>query len=140
MVVLVAIVFKPHDFAIAAIALVDRPGAREGIIDDRDDVMHEVGVVLVEGDPLLDDGLIVLMQGDSAELDRARALEVASLDFERVVTAVAVGIEPLADRIARKARLFVVGEVTSVGIDAAGHEGLEMNICDLRQNYELNRL
>jgi hypothetical protein len=37
----------------------------------------------------------------------ARALEAAGLDFERVVAAVSVGIEPFADRIAGEARLDV---------------------------------
>src|SRR5689334_11987132 len=34
MVVLVAVILEPDDIAIAAIALVDRPGLREGIVDD----------------------------------------------------------------------------------------------------------
>jgi hypothetical protein len=37
----------------------------------------------------------------------ARALEVAGLDFEGVVAAVAVGIEPLADGIAGIGRLVL---------------------------------
>jgi hypothetical protein len=44
---------------------------------------------------------------------------VAGLDLERVEFAVAVGIEPLADRIAGEGRNDLVGPVAAVGMDFA---------------------
>src|SRR5215510_16407692 len=140
MIVLRAIVLEPDDVAVAAIALVDGPWTREGVVDDGDDVVHDVRVGLVERDRLLDDGLIVLVQRDAAEFDRAWTLEVAGLDLERVEAAVAVGVRPFADRIAGEARLGVLGEIASVGIDATRHEGFEVDIGDVWQNDEFDRL
>src|SRR5262249_5909210 len=105
MVVFRTVVLEPDNVAVAAVALVNGSRAREGVVDDGDDVVHDVRVGLVERDRLLDDGLIVLVQRDAAEFDRAWTLEVAGLDLERVEAAVAVGVRPLADRIAREARL-----------------------------------
>jgi hypothetical protein len=44
----------------------------------------------------LDDGLIVRMQRDAARVVDAGTLQAAGLDAERVVAAIAVGIEPFA--------------------------------------------
>src|SRR5262249_17088823 len=60
----------------------------------------------------------------------AGPLEVAGLHFERVVATVAVGIEPFADGVALIAWLLVFGELAAVGIDAAWHERLEMDVGD----------
>src|SRR5215813_7163003 len=98
-VVLGAVILEPHDIAVAAIALVDRPWPREGIVDDGDDIVHDVRIGLVERNLLLDDGLIVLAQWDAAEFHRPRTLEVAGLDLERVEAAITIGIRPFADRI-----------------------------------------
>src|SRR5262249_48705056 len=55
--------------------------------------------------PLLDDSLAVAVEWDAGRVVTARVLEEARFDFEHVVFAVAVGIKPLADRIARVGRL-----------------------------------
>src|SRR5215470_13247048 len=95
-------VLEPDEVALAAILFDDRPGARERIVDGGDLVDQDVGIALVERDALLDDGLVVLVQRKPGGLEGARALEIARLDLERVVAAIAIGIEPLADRVARK--------------------------------------
>src|ERR1043165_7837890 len=46
-IVLGAVILEPHDIAVAAIALVDRPGMREGIVGDGDDIVHDVRIGLV---------------------------------------------------------------------------------------------
>src|ERR1700731_572361 len=70
-VVLIAIVLEPPDLAVATIALVHRPWMREGIVNDRDYVVHDVVVGFVERNSLLDDGLIILMKRYAVESDRA---------------------------------------------------------------------
>src|SRR6266853_5495014 len=99
-VVLGALVILPQHLAFAAIGLGHGPGPRQRMVDRGDFVMKEVGVILVEIDALLDDALIVRMKRQPAVFVGARPLEVAGLDFERVETAVAIAIEPFADRIA----------------------------------------
>ncbi len=56
---------------------------------------------LIETDAFLDDGLIVLVQGYAGRFVVARPLEVAGLDFEHVVAAVPIFVDPVADRVAR---------------------------------------
>src|SRR5215510_5251299 len=112
MIVLRAIVLEPDDVAVAAIALVHGPRTREGVVDDGDDVVHDVWVGLVERDRLLDDGLIVLVQWNATEFDGARPLEVAGLDLQRVEATVTVGVRPFADGIAGEARLCVLGKIS----------------------------
>ena len=68
------------------------------------------GLALSSVDPLLDDGLVVLVQRNAAGVEGARALEVAGLDFEHVVAAVAVRVDPLADRVADEGRLISLGQ------------------------------
>src|ERR1700687_1701534 len=48
MIVLVAIVLVPRDLAVTTIAFVHRPGTREGVVDDRDHIVHDVVVGLIE--------------------------------------------------------------------------------------------
>jgi hypothetical protein len=93
---------------------------REGVVDDRDDVVHDVGIGLVEIDLLFNDGPIVLGQRDAGGFDRAWTLEVAGLNLERVEAAAAVSIRPVSDRIAREARFFIVRKFASVRIDTRG--------------------
>ena len=81
---------------------------------------EDVLVVLVEIDALLDDGLVVAVERHAARLVSARALEVAGLDFEHVVLAVTVGVDPSADRIAGEVvGSSSVGPIAPVGVDAA---------------------
>ena len=68
-------------------------------------VVQEVPIGLVEENPLLDDVSLSSCSGIPLRSKCARTLEVAGLDFEHVVFAVAVLIDPLADGIAVEAGL-----------------------------------
>src|SRR5712671_2736014 len=81
---------------LANVALLHRPGARQRIVDGGDLVVQQVGLGLVEIDPLLDDRGIVGVQRQPAGIIDARALEAAGLDFQHVVFAVAVLVDPFA--------------------------------------------
>src|SRR5262249_2836623 len=93
-VVLAADVLVPDDVALLAdVSLGDGPRLGEGIVDHGDLVEQSIFGGLVELDALLDDGLVVPVQWNARVFERARALEVAGLDLEQVVAAVAVGID-----------------------------------------------
>src|SRR5262245_32061427 len=79
--------------------------SRQRIVDHGDLVPEDVLVGLVEIDPLLDHRLAVAVERDAGRIVTARVLEETCLDFEYVVLAVAILIDPLADRIARECRL-----------------------------------
>ena len=112
-------IFDPHRLPIGlpAIALEDRPRPRQRMVDHGDFVEQQVAVVLVEVEPLLDDGLVVVVERNSAGVVSARAGEAARLDLEHVVLAVAVGIDPFPDGIAEQGRLETLGPLASVGKD-----------------------
>src|SRR5262249_772545 len=84
----------------AGLQLLVRP--RERVIDDGDLVIELVGIGLVEPDALLDDGVAILVKRDSGDIVAARQLQVPRLDLEHVVFAVAILVDPLADRVARE--------------------------------------
>src|SRR4051812_49550395 len=64
------------------------------------------------------------MKHDPGLVEQSRDAQIAGLHFERVKLAVTVGVEPLADRIARKGgRLLVLRKVAAVGVDTAGFPG-----------------
>jgi len=67
--------------------------------------VEQILVGLVEVDALLNDGLVVSMQRDAAGVKDARSLHAAGLDFECVVAAIAIGVEPFADGITQISRL-----------------------------------
>ena len=83
--------------------------------------MQDVAIVLVEIDAFLDDRLAVGVERNAARIVGAGVLEAARLDQQRIVAAVAVLIDPLADRVAREHRVrrHVLGPVAAVGMDAA---------------------
>src|SRR5262249_35613821 len=59
----------------AAIALEDRPRMGQGMVDHGYVVEKKVRVVLVDVDPFLDDGLIVVVQRNGACIERPRGPE-----------------------------------------------------------------
>src|SRR5215831_9074636 len=65
----------------AAIFLDRRPRSRQRIVDGRDLVDDDVRVGLVGIEPLLDDGLVVLVQRKTGPVIGARALEITGFDF-----------------------------------------------------------
>ena len=73
--------------------------------------MQDVWICLVEVDPLLEGGLIVEVQRKAGEVVNARPFErPPRLDFENVVAAVTVLVDPSADRVARISWLVVRGQ------------------------------
>src|ERR1700716_3738324 len=75
-------------------------------------------IFLVEIEALLDDGLFICVEWYARNIVTAWVLEEARLDFEHVVFAVAVLIDPFADRITRKGHLRLLRPVAPVGINA----------------------
>ena len=73
----------------------------------------------IQIDPLLHDGLVVVVERHPARVVGARAAQVPGLDLERVEAAVAVGVQPFADRVAVEGGFDVLGPVASVGENAA---------------------
>src|SRR5262249_59361082 len=102
----------------AHVFLVYGPGPRQGMVDHRDLVMQNIRIVLVEMDSLLEDRLIVGMHRQAAGVEDARTFEVARLDLEHVVAAVAVLVDPLPDRVTLIRRLDLLGPVAPVREDA----------------------
>src|SRR5262245_35339609 len=117
-VVLRATMLDPVWVAGAGVTARHGPGPRQRVVDGRDLIAQDVRVRLVEEDTLLDDGLIVLVQRNAARIEDARPLELARLDLEHVVAAVAILIDPLPDRVAGEGTLDILRPVAAVGIDA----------------------
>src|SRR5258708_31874719 len=80
----------------------------------RDLVMGNVGIILVDVNPFLDDGLIVGMQGKAAGVERTGASQAARLHFEKMVTAIPFGIDPLAPGITEEAPAAFDGDARDV--------------------------
>src|SRR5262249_45649700 len=100
-IVLRANVFTPNwpRTGIAPVVLGHRPWARQRVVDHRDLVVHHIAVCFVERDALLDDALIILVKRDTGRVVDARTLEAARFDFQHIVAAVAVLIDPGTERI-----------------------------------------
>ena len=108
-VVLAAIVFRPNRprIRVAQVSLVDCPWARQRVIDYGHFVVEDIRISFVEMDSLLEDRLIVESQGQTGGIIGARSLEFAGLDFERVVAAVAVLVDPFVDDSPRRSARVV---------------------------------
>src|SRR5205807_1483153 len=106
-------------FWVATGLLGDRPRSRQRMVEHRDFVINDVLVGLIEVNALLDDGLTILVERNAAGIIGAGIFQQASLDFEHVVAAIAVLIDPFADRVTRIGQLIVAlrGPVASVGIN-----------------------
>src|SRR6185503_6336378 len=103
--VLAANGFEPLRIARAVVAPGHRPRLRQRAVLDCGLVDENVRIGLVEVEPLADNGLAVLVERHAAAVVAARALDGARLDRQEVVTAVAVAVLPLADRVAGRDRL-----------------------------------
>src|SRR4029434_373055 len=115
------------------------PGQR--MVVDRDLVVQDVLVGLVEIDALLEDRLVVVMQRQARGIVMARSLETSGLDFQHVVAAVAVLVDPSADGIASERRLYLLRPIASVGIDAAVVlDPIDEDVGGLRRDDEFLRL
>ena len=120
-VVLAAVIFGPNraGTGIAPVFLVDRPGPRQRVIDHGHFVVQDVRIGLVEMDSLLENRLIVEGERQAGRIIGTGSLErPAGLDFEHVVAAVAVLVDPFADRIARERRIEPRRPVAPVSEDS----------------------
>src|ERR1700730_9496071 len=88
------------------------------MVDHGASIVIDLGIGLVEGDALLENGLIVEVKGKAGGVIDARPLEAARFGFEHVIIAVAILVDPPSDRIARIAWLDLLGPVPAVGENA----------------------
>src|SRR6266700_2619066 len=143
-VVLGANIFGPDHLLLVPLAMRaarHRPRAGERMVDRGDFVAEDVRVRLVEKNPLLDDGLAVLMERNAAGIVAVRPLDVAGLDLEHIEPAVAVLVDPFADRITHELRLEVLRPGAPVRIDATKHaEELDHHIGGFGRDHDLYRL
>src|SRR6516164_6689809 len=94
-----AVVLEPHRLriGIAAVELVDRPWPRQPVVDDGDVVVHDILVVFVEINPLLDDALVVVVKRGAGGIVDARSPNASFLDAAATEAAAAVQIAPFPD-------------------------------------------
>jgi hypothetical protein len=88
------------------------------VVDHGDFVVKDRRIVLVPENPFLKDRLVVEMERQAGCVVSTGAFERASdFNFQHVIDAVVVLINPSPDRVARISRLEVAGPVTCIGID-----------------------
>src|SRR5256884_9959739 len=80
---------------IAPIGFQNRPRPRESVVDQRDLVVQEFWIGLVEVDALLDDRVVIGMDRHAGRVERARALEVAGVGAQEGQTAHTPPHQPL---------------------------------------------
>ena len=81
------------------------------------------------------------MKRDAGGVEQPRPAHVAGFHLERVVRAVAVGVEPLANGIARELRIRFLGPIAPVGKDASDRaHGLQQHVGGLGPDHDFHRL
>ena len=142
-VVLAAIILDPNRprIGFAAITLGHGPRTRQRVVDHRDFVVEGAGVGLVEENSLLDDGLIVPVQRNSAGVISAgRTVEAAGLDFKHVVAAIAVEVDPFTDRVAAQGAFDIRWPGAPVSEDSSRVQNVfDQDMRGLRRHHELRR-
>src|SRR5262249_49483575 len=103
---LIAIVVRPPDLIATSESFEYRPRPRERIVNRGHLDAQDTRFALSDGDPLLDDGLAVVGHRHAGLVPHVRRAHMARFSFERVVAAIAIGIEPLADRVSLKPGLL----------------------------------
>src|SRR6202051_302803 len=101
-VALAAAVLGPNHVLDAAVVLDGRPWPRQGIIHRGHFVVKQVRIGSIEIEALLDHALVVACGRHAALVPGAGPPQETGLDFERVVTAAPLGIDPVADGITRE--------------------------------------
>src|SRR5262249_517184 len=102
-----------------------RPGARQGVVE------REIA--------LLERRLIVGVKGQTAPVIGMGASHETRLDLERIEASVAILVDPLADGVAEKIRLLILGPVAPIGEDAARRRGVEQDVGGIRADDDLHR-
>src|SRR5262249_6959213 len=94
----------------------------QGMVDRSNNIVHDFRIVSVAEDALLENRLVVEMQRQAGCVISAGALEgAACFHFENIIDAVAVLIDPSADRVAgiSWSRISVVRPIAPIGEDSA---------------------
>ena len=113
------------------------PAPRERVIDHGDLVVQDLGIAPREADAFLDDGPVVGVERSAIGVVDVRAVDAARLGFERVVAAIAVRVDPPADRITERCAGKLARPGAAVGEDAAHlAQPLEDDVGGLRQDDE----
>src|SRR5215472_3236378 len=104
--------------------------------------MQYARIDLVEENPLADHGLVIVRHRSARLVEKARSFQVAGLNLKGVETAIAVGVEPFAKRIARIGQRRVVWPAAAIGIYTAGLLGhqFEEDECPIRREDNLEWL
>src|ERR1700730_17848487 len=102
------------------------------MVDHGASIVIDLGIGLVEGDALLENGLIVEVKGKAGGVVDARPLEAARFGFENVIVAVAILVDPPSDRIARIAWLDILRPVAAGG-EKSTHLPARQNRCGIRR-------
>src|SRR6266700_2489292 len=141
LVVLGAMILDPGRVTVALVTPHHRPRARQGVVESRELVTQDVRIGLVKKYPLLHHRLIVLMQGNAARVENAGTLQAAGLDFEHVVAAISVLIDPMADRITGECWCDRFRPGAAIGVDATMfiEEG-NVDVGHVRRDDDLHRL
>src|SRR5258708_2986818 len=134
-----AVVFRPQYVALAPEGFEHRPRPRQRMIIRCDLDAQEVGVGLVEEKTLLDDTRVVVVQEHPGKFVRSGPLQVAGFDLEHVIFAVAVLVDPLADRVPHIGGFFVCGKAAAVCVDTARHISFTIDVGDRRQDDQFER-
>src|SRR5258708_3806078 len=134
-----AVIFRPQYVALVPEGFEHRPRPRQRMINRRDLDAQEAGIGLVEEKPLLDDTLVVAVQENPGIFVRSGPLEVAGFDFEHVIFAVAVLVDPLADRVSHIGGFLVGGEAAAIRVDTARHVSFTIDVGDRRQDDQFER-
>ena len=130
----------PGRVAIAVVRPGHHPGAGQRVVDRRDLVAHDVRIALIEVNPLLEHGLIVLVERNAVVVVGMRPPHRARLDLEHVVAAVAVLIDPFADGVSRKGRVDFAGPAAAIGVDAAKFAHvIDANVGNVGSDDDLQR-
>src|SRR5262249_10305686 len=117
-----------------------RPWSRQCIINNGDLVMEQVAIGLVEKDTLLEDSLVVFMKGNAADINGARPLKAACFDFEGIVAAIPILVDPFSVRKAEERGLnrlrpfaFISENAPDVDVNVVGYE-----VRDVRQDHDFH--
>src|SRR5262249_4550780 len=103
---------------VALVAPDHRPRARQGVIEGRELITKDIRISLVQKDALLRYRLVVFVQGNATRIENAGPLQGAGLDFEHVVAAIPILIDPPADRITGKRWFDRLRPVATIRVNA----------------------
>src|SRR5262249_34368969 len=103
---------------VPGIFLLHAPWPGQRMVDGGDFVPEHRRIGLVEIEPFLHHGLIIAVQRQTGGVVGARPLHAAGLDFQHVVAAIAILVDPVADGIALECRLELLRPIPPVRLDA----------------------